>query len=73
MRFRLGVWGLANNRVLRGTQRMERVCMHCVCAGLGHPIEDELHVCMNCPAGSELRADKIPFHDGMRADQQALA
>jgi hypothetical protein len=41
----------------------------------------ELHVCMDCPAASELRAefaDKIPFHDGMRAvmccaDQKALA
>jgi hypothetical protein len=81
MRFRLGAWGLANNRVLQGTQRVERVCMHCVGAGLGHPIEDELHVCMDCPAVSELRtafADKIPFHDGMRAvmccaDQKALA
>ena len=81
MRFRLGVWGLANNRVLQGTLRMERVCMHCVDAGLGHPIEDELHVCLECPAFSELRtafANRIPFQDGMRAvmccrNQKALA
>ena len=55
--------------------------MHCVDAGLGHPIEDELHVCLECPAFSELRtafANRIPFQDGMRAvmccrNQKALA
>ena len=55
--------------------------MHCVDAGLGHPIEDELHVCAECRAFSELClafADMIPFQDGMHANiccrhQKALA
>ena len=29
--------------------------MHCVDAGRGHPVEDELHACLECPAFAEVR------------------
>lgn len=70
MRFRLGVWDLANAHPLPGTVRCERVCMFCArLAEQGLPcpatiIEDEHHVLLECPAFHSLPeefADRLPL------------
>ena len=57
MRFRLCTWDLAANRSYgRSRSRAERVCLACVSAGRGHPVEDEKHVLLECPEFEDLRA-----------------
>ena len=68
MRFRLCAWDLAANRS-QGRRLLpeERVCLPCVRAGRGHPIEDEKHVLLECPEHQALRdefADRLPFETG---------
>jgi hypothetical protein len=69
MRFRLCQWSLAANRSYEGQLLpSERVCLPCVAAQRGTPVEDELHVLMECPEHQALReefTDRLPFDAGM--------
>ena len=81
MRFRACTWDFQVNRSYGGVRRREeRVCRLCVQARRGEPVEDEMHVLMECPTHQSLRdsyAD-LPFAEGMQAvmnhpDQKRLA